>query len=204
MATVKSVYERNLLQHVFRSLPHNLQTLWVIRPKPDDDDDGDVNLNQENQENNINVGNYHDERGCPAAAPWMGEKREKIQVDECQRRPTAVKCHDQLMRLCNELVTKRETLLTSQSAVMMETRDDNDQLQAYWVLYATMANDNDMQYMLNYTHLYSFKENWTTGYQIHEPSLGSMACFKRNVNCYEELDEKMLTVRLVRRKESRE
>merc|ERR1712179_548862 len=49
--------------------------------------------------------------------------------------------------------------------------------------------------MLNYTHLYSFKEDWTTGYQIHEPSLGSMACFKRNVNCYEEIDEKMLTVR---------
>ena len=73
MATVKSVYERNLLQHVFRSLPHNLQTLWVIRPKPDDDD-GDVDLKQENQENNINVGNYHDERGCPAAARFSDSK----------------------------------------------------------------------------------------------------------------------------------
>merc|ERR1711892_239988 len=191
MGTVKSFYERNLLQHVFRSLPHNLQTLWVIRPKPDDND-GDAVV--EDEENNQNAANYHDERGCPAAAPWMGEKREKIRVDETQRRPGATKSHDDLMRLCNELVAKRDKLLTSQSAVMMEARDANDQLQAYWVLYATMAND-DMQYMLNYSHMYTFKENWTTGYQVHEPSLGSIACFKRNLNYYEEIDDKMLAIR---------
>ena len=52
--------------------------MWVIRPKSEETE---IELDQENDQN---VANYHDERGCPAAAPWMNEKRTKIEVDEKQ------------------------------------------------------------------------------------------------------------------------
>ena len=88
----------------------------------------------------------------------MSEKREKIQVDETQRRPSSLKNDDQVMSLCNEMVVARETLLTSQSAIMMESRDENDQLNGFWVLYLVMVDEN-MQYKLNFTKIYNFKEN---------------------------------------------
>ena len=50
----------------------------MIRPKSEETE---IELDQENDQN---VANYHDERGCPAAAPWMNEKRTKIEVDEKQ------------------------------------------------------------------------------------------------------------------------
>ena len=60
-SSLKSIYERNLLQHTFSNLPHNLQCLWVIRPKSDD-----VEVDNYDQENDQNLANYQDERGCPA------------------------------------------------------------------------------------------------------------------------------------------
>ena len=124
----------------------------------------------------------------------MSEKREKIQVDESQRRPSSLKNDDQVMSLCNEMVVARESLLTSQSAIMMESRDENDQLNGFWVLYLIMV-DETMQYKLNFTKVYNFKQNSTPDLPVHEPSQAGFASFKRNLEFYEEIIDKEISIR---------
>ena len=124
----------------------------------------------------------------------MSEKREKIQVDESQRRPSSLKNDDQVMSLCNEMVVARETLLTNQSAIMMESRDENDQLNGFWVLYLIMV-DETMQYKLNYTKVYNFKENTAQDLSVHEPSQAGFVSFKRNLEFYEEIIDKEISIR---------
>ena len=102
------------------------------------------------------------------------------------------------MKLCNQLVISRDQLLTSQSAIVVEWRDENDQLQAFFTLYLTMVGD-ELKYKLDFTRVFLFRQKFTQNYQIHETSQGSLAAFLRNLEFYEEINDKNFPIRFRKR-----
>ena len=99
------------------------------------------------------------------------------------------------MKLCNQLVVARDQLLTSQSAIVVEWRDENDQLQAFFTLYRTMVGD-ELKFKLDFTRVYLFRQKFTPNFEIHETSQGNLTAFLRNLEFYEEINDKNFAIRL--------
>lgn len=178
-----SKYEEKEISFIKELLPETFYSVWVIRPKREiiDQDIFD------DKENDVNRGNYHDERGCPAAAPWMTEKKIEIKADPSKTKSPSLTCSRKMTRLLNELSKNRSKLIDAQLAIAIPVRNENEHVESIGLLYSYMSDDN-LEFKIGQTKLYTFENQQRDGptklLPVHYPSRNSFSAFVRNLNFY--------------------
>jgi len=155
----------------------------------------------DDKENDANRGNYHDERGCPAPAPWMTEKKVEIKADPSKMKSPAFSCSRKMTRLLNELSKNRNKLIDAQLAIAIPVRNENEHVQSIGLLYSYMSDDN-LEFKIGQTKLYTFENQQRDGPKpttkllpVHYPSRNSFSAFVRNLNFYDDTTQNRCKIR---------
>jgi len=125
----------------------------------------------EDKENCSQNPNYFNTMGMPAQAPWMNEKRIKIEVPEHERIPPAVG-RMQFKRLSHELITLSK-ILDEKVSICALTRTESNQASNIICLH---YDQNEKKRIISSVQVFNYEKNHSLGLELHVPSKISTDC----------------------------